>query len=283
MTDFPKAPFEHEGAFVHLHVSLAAGADAPTLVALHGFGGSGADFEALIARTSAHLNWVCPDLPGHGQTRHPEHARFYSIAFARRLTAALVRAAGANPPVFLLGYSMGGRIALQLLARDRATAASLRRAILVGATPGIADPRQRAERRARDLQFAAHIRSLTPDAFAHWWESLPIIASQSSIPAPWGERLRARRRANDCARLARSMHLAGTGSMTPVWNRLHGIPCPVLAIAGARDPAFRDTARAMHAANPAILCADIPNAGHCAHLEQPNAFAALLRRSIPCP
>ncbi|MCA9660364.1 MAG: alpha/beta fold hydrolase, partial [Myxococcales bacterium] len=116
-------------------------AERPTIVALHGFAGSGEDFSPLIAAPGDALDcdWITVDIPGHGRSAAPERAAAYAMPAVAAGLAELLAAVTRGPYV-LLGYSMGGRLALSLVLGDGAAGLVWPRPaglILVGATPGI--------------------------------------------------------------------------------------------------------------------------------------------------
>src|SRR6185503_14272 len=128
------------------------------------------------------------------------------------------------------GYSMGGRIALHTaltLGPEIVT-----RLVLVGASPGLADPAERAARRAADDALAARIETLDIEAFAREWGAQPLFAGQPErvAAAAHADRLR-----NTPAGLAGALRGLGTGVMQPLWDRLPELSIPVTLIVGARD------------------------------------------------
>lgn len=245
----------------------------PVCVALHGFGGSGQDFEGAAPGWGRRV-WA-PDLPGHGRSPVPAGGPEQGLAATLRgLGAVLDAAVQAGGPVELLGYSMGGRLALHLL---RARPEAVARVVLIGASPGLADPAERAARRAADDALARQVLEEGAARFAERWAAQPLIATQARIPAPWGERLRARRAQNNPAGLAWALRALGPGQLEPLWEALPGFSQPALLVAGAEDPRYAALAQRMAAAWPGARVTQIPGAGHCAHLEAPEAFGALLR------
>ena len=86
-------------------------ANAPTVLALHGFTGSGLDYLPIIDRTRNTLNWVTVDLPGHGASQAPECVD----ACTSEALIALLRSVEMELELSdyaLLGYSMGARLSL---------------------------------------------------------------------------------------------------------------------------------------------------------------------------
>ena len=82
------------------------------------------------------------------------------------------------------------------------------------------------------------------------------------------------RRANTVEGLAASLRSAGTGSMAPLWERLGQVTAPVLCLAGADDAKFCALGEQLAAALPHGEFVSVPDAGHAAHLEQPDEVAA---------
>lgn len=244
------------------------------LLALHGFTGVGDDFEALAALTPE-IVWVTPDLPGHGEAEGDEPLS----ALLGRLTTTLL----ATPrPRALLGYSMGGRVALQLMARltethpDRVDAL-----ILIGASPGLADAEEAAARRASDEALALLAEGEGTAAFLARWRTTPILQTQAQIPEPWRGRMLARRDAHRAEGLAYALREYGTGALPSLWGALPTLTTPTLLFAGALDPKFVSIHAEMAARMPNAQALVLPGVGHTAHLEDPVAFVAALRGLLP--
>jgi 2-succinyl-6-hydroxy-2,4-cyclohexadiene-1-carboxylate synthase len=225
------------------------------LVLLHGFTQTRACWgpagEGLAA---AGHELVALDLPGHGD-RADEEVGLEAGA------PALAATGGAGT---WLGYSLGARWALAVaLARPDV----VRSLVLVGGTAGIEDPAERARRRAEDEDRAAHLEAVGVDAFVDEWVALPLFAG-----IPPEHRCDDARRANTVAGLASSLRLAGQGAVTPMWDRLGEIRVPVLVVAGERDERYATLGRRLVGALPDATPALVPEAGHAAHLERPQAF-----------
>jgi 2-succinyl-6-hydroxy-2,4-cyclohexadiene-1-carboxylate synthase len=164
---------------------------------------------------------------------------------------------------------MGGRVALQLAAAAPGRVSSL---ILESASPGIADPAERAARVAGDAALAAQIEAGGLAWFADHWAGIPLFASQASLPAEARAALRERRMRGSARGLAGSLRGMGAGSQPSLWEALPGLTMPGLLISGALDAKYvaigAQAARLMPNAAPVI----IPDAGHTVHLERPEAF-----------
>ena len=232
------------------------------LVLLHGFTQTGRSWQPVRHVLGARYRAVAPDLPGHGAFARRRPASFAACdAYVRALTDA---------PFTLAGYSMGGRIALHAAL---AVGSRIRRLVLIGASPGLADTEERARRRAADEALADRIEAIGVDAFAAEWAAQPLFAG---MPRGIAEQADADRRRNTAAGLAAALRGLGTGAMPPLWERLGELAMPVDLVVGERDGKFRAIAERMAAAIPAARVHVVPGAGHAVHLEQPAALAELL-------
>ncbi len=233
--------------------------DGPPLVWLHGFTqtrSSASRFRSILAATRE--VWTL-DLPGHGDA--------HAVSGSLDETAQWVLDAIGTTPVDLGGYSFGGRVALHVALR---APSRVSRVVVIGATRGIEDPDERAARRRRDEALAAHLEEVGTDAFLEEWLAQPLFATLSPDDAERAARSR------DPHGLANSLRRAGTGTQRWLDPLLGDVRAPLLALAGERDAKFRAEAHALADGVPHGECAVIARAGHAAHLEEPDATAAVL-------
>ena len=238
----------------------------PVLVLLHGFTQTRQSWRRTAQALAPRYRALVPDLPGHGQAEH----RTPSLDAC----AAYVRALAPTRTFTLAGYSMGGRIALHsafVLGPSVVT-----RLVLVGASPGIADPAEREKRRAADEALAERIETLDIEEFAREWGAQPLFADQPPRVAAGAHADRLR---NTPAGLAAALRGLGTGVMAPLWDRLPELTIPVTLIVGERDEKFRAIAARMAERLPNAQLVVIPGAGHAAQLEDPAAVAAAIHQS----
>lgn len=214
------------------------------------------------------------DLPGHGDGGPAADGwatadRLAAQAAARTAATAAPRAtttaeAGARASDWL-GYSLGGRMLLHLVL---AHPNMVRRAVLIGATAGLATSAERAERRGADEALAERIEQDGVDVFIERWLAMPMWDG-----LPEAAQFVDERRTNTADGLAGSLRLAGTGAQDDLWPRLGEIDVPVLVLAGGRDQKFTAIGRRLAAALPHGEFRAIPNAGHAVHLEAPERTA----------
>jgi 2-succinyl-6-hydroxy-2,4-cyclohexadiene-1-carboxylate synthase len=241
------------------------GSEAPEgrVVLVHGFTQTLRSWEPVAARLAARWQVVRVDLPGHGGSGGVR------VGFAE--AARLLGEAG-GVGVYV-GYSMGGRLCLRL-ALDRPDLVG--GLVLIGASPGIADPGDRAGRRADDEALAGRIEREGVAAFLERWLAGPLFATLPAEAAGRDERL-----ANTPEGLASALRRLGTGVQEPLWDRLATVAPPTLLVAGALDAKFAAIAGEMAAAiGPAARVVPVPGAGHAVHLERPAELAGLVEEFL---
>lgn len=247
----------------------------PAVLLLHGFTGTGASLDTLaLALREAGWRTIAPDLLGHGASDAPPDPARHDVALQAADLAAILRLRDAVPAA-IVGYSFGGRIALRLALDSPGLVSSL---VLIGSGAGIADPAERARRRAVDEDLARSLERDGVAAFVDRWEALPLFASEESLPAGLRERRRQERLAQRPAGLAASIRGAGQGTQEPLHDRLGTLQPPTLLIAGSIDTLAMARARAVAASAPpgraTILVVD--GAGHAAHLAAPDLVGAAI-------
>ena len=239
-------------------------------VLLHGFTGAPAAWDAVIAAWPLPEPPVALALPGHGGG---PVAPGWDANLDRVAAAIAARGLAAAPVV---GYSFGARVALGLLATDRAP-----RAVLIGVNPGPADDAERDQRRALDATWARRLRDAGGDlaAFAAAWEAQPVLAAPRAAPADLAARA-AIRRGHDPSELAAALDAMGVAAMPDYRAALAARADRAHLVVGADDAKFLAIARALVATAPALGLDVIAGSGHDPTLEQPAALAAIVARAL---
>jgi 2-succinyl-6-hydroxy-2,4-cyclohexadiene-1-carboxylate synthase len=159
----------------------------------------------------------------------------------------------------LLGYSLGGRLALQALVDG----ARYRRAVIVSTRISEAEP----DRRDRDEAWARRFEAEDWDALLRDWNAQSLFG---------GHAMPREERDFDRAVLARALRELSPAVLPPVGDRLSEIDIPILCIAGGHDPKYVAEARRAVELLPHGELAVVPGAAHRVPWEQPAAFRALL-------
>lgn len=246
------------------------------LVLLHGFTGSVASWDRLLPDLTDGFQVIRIDLLGHGQTGCPDLPERYSMRHqVLDLTGIFDRLRIKQADV--LGYSMGGRVALSLACMypDR-----VRRLILESGSPGLSNFGERRARQQHDRKLARFICSEGIEAFVDFWENIPLFETQKGLPDVLRDRVRRGRRANHPAGLAGSLLGMGTGSQPSWWNELKRLEIPVLLITGRKDQKFCRIAGKMKQLIRLCDWQIVEECGHNSHLEAPLPFSQILRNFL---
>ncbi len=242
------------------------------LVLLHGFMGSTRTWSDHLAAFTERYQVIAPDLLGHGLSNSPAHPARYSMACCIADLAAILDYYHLDR-VHLLGYSLGGRIALSFAVKHPARVASM---VLESASPGIGDALERRKRVAADEALAERLERDGLAAFVDYWERLPLFASQTHLPGHIRAVLHSLRMQNNVEGLANSLRGVGSGAQPSLWDQLPGLGVPSLLVVGALDAKFIDIGQATVQRLPKARLVVVPGAGHTVHLEQPAAFDRLV-------
>ena len=240
-----------------------------TLVLLHGFTGSAASWGNLLDELAEDgYRVIALDLLGHGTSTAPRDPGRYTMFHAQQdILTALQQLGVQAGKAILLGYSMGGRVALYI-----SYSYYFRALILESASPGLAETHEREQRKKSDYALAEHIENVGVEEFVAYWENLPLFASQKNLPVERWEAQRRQRLNNRSLGLANSLRGLGTGEQPPLHEQLNRLDLPVLLLAGELDDKFCGIAREMAEHLPQSQLKIIPEAGHTLHLERPEQF-----------
>ena len=242
--------------------------EGPALLLLHGFTGSAESWDHVTHELTSRFRVIRVDLLGHGASSVPPDPRRYALPLAAADLAGLLDHL-AVPKACVVGYSLGGRVALHLALSAPERVAAL---VLESASCGIADPEERAARRAQDEALAEKILREGIEAFVAYWEKLPLFASQERLPRAVQEaqrRIRLNQRADG---LAASLKGAGAGAQEWLLPQLPQLTMPVLLIVGSLDTKYCQVAQEMNAALRSSRLRVVEGAGHNVHLEKPGQY-----------
>lgn len=256
---------------VNYHVEIA-GTGEPLLL-LHGFTGSTATWRPAVAGLADRFRVMMIDELGHGQTDCPPNPARYTMEEAAADLAAILDAYGFTR-AHVLGYSMGGRLALGFACLYPRRVGTL---ILESASPGLRTAAERMQRRTHDNRLAKRVLKEGIPAFVDRWEAIPLFMTQRRLPQSMRQAVRAERLGQCAAGLAGSLRGMGTGMQPSWWDRLTALRMPVLLISGERDEKFCRIAAEMDDRLAHARRSIIPDAGHNTHIEKADAFVQTVR------
>lgn len=258
---------------INYHIEVKS--EGEPLVFLHGFTGSSLNWEHLTTQFPQY-QLIFIDIIGHGKTDSSVDPSRYEMKevvedLISIFDSLLIDKAN------VLGYSMGGRLALSLAATEPNRIRSL---ILESSSPGLNSQEERSTRKQSDQMLANEIKEKGINAFVDKWEKIPLFSTQNRLPHETRERIRQLRLQNSSIGLANSLIGMGTGSQPSWWNKLSHIDIPVLLLCGELDPKFCDIAKSMHNLLPNSYIKEINDAGHAIHVEQPRIFGKIVNEFL---
>ncbi len=242
------------------------------MLLLHGFTGSHHTWERIVRPLQDDFFLITPDLIGHGLSEVPLEIDKYSMDYMVQCLCELLDLLNVSKYI-LLGYSMGGRIAMRLALHDTSRVTAL---ILESTSPGIEDETSRQERLRSDQFLADMIEREGVRSFVDYWESLPLFQTQKKLPENVRLRIRAERLSHTPLGLANSLRGLSAGLDAPIWDQLSSMDCPTLLVAGCEDKKYVEMMRRMHQCMPKSSLEEVEGCGHCVHLEAPDRFALIV-------
>jgi 2-succinyl-6-hydroxy-2,4-cyclohexadiene-1-carboxylate synthase len=256
---------------------LAGDPGRPVLVLLHGFLGSIADWHQLMLWFNESFYCLAIDLPGHGQTRVDGNESCYTVPECAGGIIKLLddlKIERAN----LLGYSMGGRLALYLTVSypDRWL-----KLIIESASPGLPAGSEKKDRWRDDQKLAIELEQGDIQKFITSWYEQPVFTSLHHHPQ-FAE-MHKNRVHNDPFELARSLRGMSAGRQESLWNKLSEIPLPILMLAGEYDQKYKKIGTAMKQRCPTLELKVVENCGHMIHFENPQLYAHYVRQFLEAP
>ena len=217
---------------VTYHVKIV-GFGEPLLL-LHGFTGNVDTWRFLTPLFGKHYQLIMVDIIGHGKTEVSVDLERYRIEqMANDLKSIFEKLSISKAHV--LGYSMGGRLALTFANLYPQCVHSL---LLESASPGLETESEQLARRKQDQTLAERILTDGIENFVGSWENIALFESQKRLPDEQRLSIRKQRLSNSPLGLANSLLGMGTGSQPSWWEELENIMVPVLLITGELDLKF---------------------------------------------
>lgn len=240
--------------------------DKPAILFLHGFLGSAEDWLEIMEHLASEFHCLAIDLPGHGKTVITGETEAYQMPRVAEGIVHFLQTLGIEN-CFLVGYSMGGRLALYLALQHPEV---FRKVLLESASPGLKTEVERTARRTHDEALAQEILQMDFSVFLQRWYNLPLFEMLKVHPK--FERVLARRKENRPEGLAHSLRQMGTGVQPSLWEKLSDAKVPLRLVVGEHDGKFVSIGKEMtDLCNTADLYI-ISNVGHTTHIENTSEF-----------
>lgn len=247
-------------------------ADTVPLMLLHGFTGDGTTWSALCHRLKTKKRLIVPHIIGHGKTASPSNGTTFKMERVAKHLVQLLNVLHIEK-IDILGYSMGGRLALTFAVKYPER---VRKLILESASPGLKTEAERLERRQKDEQLAQFILEKGIPAFVDYWEAIPLFQTQRSLPEVVQYEIRQQRMQNNPVGLANSLRFMGTGAQPSHWDKLSSLSMDVLLITGEQDEKFCFIAEEMMGQIAKGQHVVVSGCGHAIHVEDAEKFGTIV-------
>ncbi len=253
---------------------LEGDSSCPVILFLHGFMGDRFEFASAIDTLSKQFYCVAIDLPAHGQTEVNDQDYAYTIHATADCVIKFLDFLHVNH-CFLVGYSMGGRLALYLTIHYPQYFAKV---MLESASAGLRTAAERGDRLAKDRQLATELENLENGNFKlfleNWYRQAIFVNLRSHPNFP---QMLAQRSNNSPVKLAKSLRNISTGLQPSLWEELPKNKIPLLLVVGELDRKFININQQIEQLCKSCKLEIIPNCGHNIHFENPNIFVERLQ------
>jgi 2-succinyl-6-hydroxy-2,4-cyclohexadiene-1-carboxylate synthase len=247
-----------------------------TVVFLHGFTGSTKTWEPIIECLPSTVSCIAVDLLGHGKTDAPQETRRYEMKEQLLDLQALFVSLQVTD-FTLVGYSMGGRIAL---AYALTYPKHVKRLVLESASPGLQLVTEQQARLKSDESLAKKIEVEGLPAFIDFWQDIPLFQSQKKLSNLKRQAIRQERLQQSSLGLTSSLKGMGTGSQPSYWSLLNELKIPVTLITGELDEKFQLIAQQMKNRIENSQHLEVLAVGHAIHVENPVQFATIIMEQV---
>lgn len=219
-------------------------------VFLHGFLGTKADFEPLFNCLPNSIERIAIDLPGHG-----------SEPMSEDVVEAVKKQIDQIGAKNLVGYSVGGRLALALKTRYQN---DFEKVVVLSGHPGLSNPQESEERWKRDQVWIERLQTLSINQFLKLWYEQPLFESLHKRPELLRTIIEKRAQQNVAGLI--SFFRAFSLAKAPTCNLYPN----TLFVCGEEDLKFRQL---YHTLPPFIQREVVPQSGHILPLENPQGCA----------
>ncbi len=244
------------------------------LVLIHGFTGSPSSFDLVLDELDELREVLLPIVLGHG----PGSTSSRVVTFRDEVDRIAKQIAEwASEPVYVVGYSLGARLALGMLLQHPALFGG---AALVGVNPGLRDRKERVARAAADDRWRAILDRGDLAGFIDAWNTQPLFLTQQRLPAEVLEHQRRARLSHAARGLSLALQVLGLAAMPDYWTELGRASRPIDILVGSEDAKFLAIAREVANLVPTARLHVVPGAGHNLLLESPDDVARVIRKGI---
>jgi 2-succinyl-6-hydroxy-2,4-cyclohexadiene-1-carboxylate synthase len=233
---------------------------------MHGFMGDCHEFEESMLLLCDRFYCLAIDLPGHGKTQVFGAEKNYQIEYVSQALISFLERLNIQKCI-LIGYSMGGRLALYLSLHFPQYFSHI---ILESASPGLKTAEERYKRHQADLKLAEELEKQGLDSFLTEWYNQPLFASIEQHTD--FDKILERRRQNNPKELAKALRYLSTGLQPSLWDKLSSNSLPLLLLVGELDAKFMSINLKIVSLCKISDLEIVSNCGHNIHLENVHFF-----------
>ncbi len=246
--------------------------DGEPLLLLHGFTGTKESWAPILPQLSSKFLVITLDLPGHGQTDSSANIKYFTMESVVESISVLLTKLKIEK-TNILGYSMGGRVALSFLCMqpDR-----VKKCVLESSSPGLKTKEERLQRQCNDKKLANFLLEKGIEEFVNYWENIPLFSTQKLLDEQTKKYIRQERISQNPIGLANSLKGMGTGVQPSWWGHLSKITHPVLILTGEEDRKFCEIGKEMVSLLSNGIYAEIHDSGHAIHVEKKEKFVKMV-------
>jgi len=238
------------------------------IVFLHGFLGSHRDFFPIIDHLQEQYTCLSLDLPGHGKSLYvPSSDPFHTVIGKIYQTLQLHD----FKRVHLVGYSLGGRLAL-LFARQFPQL--IDQLIILSVHPGLTS-KEKKRREVLDQQWELILKRDGLETFLKLWYDQPLFGRFKDFSTIIDER-----KQNDPSALTEVLRNLSVAKQPSLWNELNQFPMPILFMFGEKDQKYLLVKEKIRENHSQIAVSTVIGASHAVHLENPLECAETIKNNL---
>ena len=241
---------------------------------MHGFLGSSSDWKSIVKNLSSDFYCLAIDLPGHGLSEIDDSKDSYTIENTAMYISEFLQD-NKFEKCNLVGYSMGGRIAIYLAIHYPDY---FNKIIIESAQPGIKDDIEREQRKKHDKNLAQKLISKPFQEFLEFWYNQPIfetLKNHKNFANLFQSRLN-----NSPQKLAKSLEEIGAGAQQSLWAELRKIENSCLLITGEFDTKYQKIFSKMHKEIYSSNFVILKKSGHNTHFENSDEFVKVVKKFL---
>lgn len=247
------------------------------IIFLHGFTGTTTDWNFLKDQVPENFSPIFIDLIGHGKSDSPNNVEYYEAKFQIEILKYILEYLELKE-VVLVGYSMGGRLALSFTIKNHDFVQAL---VLESTSFGIENEQERKERIESDEKLAEQISNSSVEEFINNWIKAPLFSTLKNAGYERFETMKNRKiESNNLIGLKNTLLGFSTGKMENYSLYLDNLKAKTMLISGELDEKFVKINTRANSLLPNSELVIVKQSGHNVHFEKPKEFLKFLNRFL---